>query len=1668
MSPKYKKRVGTSGIRGQLYESKLISLIYFRVKHGASVRDFLLATNMDEVGAFDDICLRVKLKGVEKPLVVFVQAKHRENDNSVLTLSKQDLTQYFYSYLNIRRAFSPLTKGVLFEGTYDAMECLFVMYTTAKDADNSKPYESPVAKHLNDLIATGKSGVRPRYTQKDVEFLSHIVIQDQVATLAGQLAKCLCEHDCRLSMNNELMLCYHVLLAQTVLDVGRIQRRGEDSEHRLAHFRPDFFTASDEFLKLFRDTLVLQLLRNQTLDELQEHALLWSLFSEPSEQVLSELIECVLTYRQGKLHFLREMDDALKQQLFHVNVSPATVEQATNMAAQRILTRKTIKVPVTFGNNDLTIRGQLDVDIEHVLNELTSKIVGLLRDSDPDNVVLDESLGSEFLQLNRGIASAVGNILVRGDNVNSMKFTDEPEALGDLAKRLYDKVRQEIPDINAYRLVVRTKRLPLLSFDMGEDGVNMEVVQRDVTALAVTMAKFLNEEVSLTSLMDDELVLRYHVVLEQKVIDVSDIQQQHEDGEHRIASFRQELFDTDEELLQLFRRTLYIETLKRRKYKDSETSRLLSEFYEDTSDIASLSKLIGNVVTYDNGKLQFVHETSEDFKEQLSRVDVTQLSVDEAIELAAGEILTQMQFQVPAAFGNKDLMIKGKKGLKIERRLNHLNMKISELSVVKIVTVDDSLDDELLRQGLAGAVGNILVLDKETNLLKFVEDDKSLGPVSRMLFQSLLSRLPDMSKYRFDMKAKCIPKLLHTFQDEDNCHFEKTEMSALAQLIADYIYEETDGVMSINDDRLSQYHVILAEQALDVSDIQRDHVGAHRIASFRKEFFDTNDQLMKLFRDKLYLETLKRRKLDESELEIAITTFCQFPTDVTFLSNLIGNVITFQQGKLQLVQDIPEDLKKQLNKVSVTHLQVNQAIELAAREMLTSIHFKVPTAFGNKDLTVTGKSCDATEVLTQLSLRVCELVNSPDVLKLATIDESLGDGLLKPSGGIGGLVGNLLVHDEHTKLLKFTDNSETLEELSKRLFKKLESNMRDLRQYRFAVKAPRFPKLTFDSSDNDRRMAEDFLNRLLYFTSQADETRVGDILKGDIEDNICRKVNNFRVTSDALFLKYHDEIQTWWMAAEGDYLTKKSKKYEIAIEKIVSKPLMTVLSMMHQTKIGNNVEFTFSARVFDALTLASGTVVVTDSAELTVAKLIQRYQRQEHAVLDLEYALNLQANEYNTLCEELRDTDRHKMLIVVCKRKPSDRNWASRLRNVAEAVSDKFTVVATNRGLLEFVQEQFRNMRHVVHDEVANLADLTAASQQSVLKHATAEFQGQEVRLELMLDEESKRYVKGDVLKKVINNELITVSKLIGSLNYEKIKQVYIDRQIGRPNRTPTSLMSLCDVSDDVAVLIARPGMGKSTLLSHLSHRSKILNPNLWIVRVNLLDHSEQFNNWKDHKTDIDVLESLRFLCDVVLSDTARGERTGVELEERGGFVYLRHCAGDDSTAFEIEMFLHYYNTKNMMFLFDGFDEICPHYTREVLTFIKVIKSDFSLRLDPMTKIKGRLIKVIKGPIMWITSGPQENVKKILETQFGPSYELQMFPRPDQDRSTSPDLVTERDRRLEHRTPSLRLSVSKKQGVGSFHTYISIVSGSSLPTNGIGLRHLTILPPLDGDRQRCD
>ncbi|EDS34082.1 conserved hypothetical protein [Culex quinquefasciatus] len=70
----YTKRPGTAAV-GQFYETKLLTMVLFRLLHDQEIDHFYLGNNLDEAGAFDDVVLRTCVGG--KSQVICLQAKHK-------------------------------------------------------------------------------------------------------------------------------------------------------------------------------------------------------------------------------------------------------------------------------------------------------------------------------------------------------------------------------------------------------------------------------------------------------------------------------------------------------------------------------------------------------------------------------------------------------------------------------------------------------------------------------------------------------------------------------------------------------------------------------------------------------------------------------------------------------------------------------------------------------------------------------------------------------------------------------------------------------------------------------------------------------------------------------------------------------------------------------------------------------------------------------------------------------------------------------------------------------------------------------------------------------------------------------------------------------------------------------------------------------------------------------------------------------------------------------------------------------------------------------------------------------------------------------------------------------------------------------------------------------
>lgn len=307
-------------------------------------------------------------------------------------------------------------------------------------------------------------------------------------------------------------------------------------------------------------------------------------------------------------------------------------------------------------------------------------------------------------------------------------------------------------------------------------------------------------------------------------------------------------------------------------------------------------------------------------------------------------------------------------------------------------------------------------------------------------------------------------------------------------------------------------------------------------------------------------------------------------------------------------------------------------------------------------------------------------------------------------------------------------------------------------------------------------------------------------------------------------------------------------------------------------------------------------------------------------------------------------------------------------------------------------------------------------SQRKVLSCKFA-FQETQITFDTIIQENAEYLITPCILQKIVTKEKIEVGRTIWNRTYEEIKYYYVERHLCikrdthkdlfsqskteqlktfnklfplEPNTTKevVKLNTFEDLSGTV-VLIGAPGTGKSSYLTHISIKTKKNNPRIWIERINLLDYTKEFYRWQERKININCIEALKFICKAaVLQKRLRNnfrynfDEIIFDLEIVNGELVLRNYdAIDCSVSFELQLFIYCYNKGNTVFLFDGFDEICPHYKDEITALLKclIIKSSKNKSVDRSSNKQ----------YMWIASRSYKNIIETLQTEFGTSYDLE-------------------------------------------------------------------------------
>lgn len=863
-------------------------------------------------------------------------------------------------------------------------------------------------------------------------------------------------------------------------------------------------------------------------------------------------------------------------------------------------------------------------------------------------------------------------------------------------------------------------------------------------------------------------------------------------------------------------------------------------------------------------------------------------------------------------------------------------------------------------------------------------------PISHKLHYFINTGEEKEDVFQFDYNIREINSLTMFMQQK--C------MKALGKHFLTFILPNSKTHNNIMNNYLMKiYHPALAKNVIEPTGSDANFF----YGKFRENFFDSDDDLLITLKETLYEEIVinqtKKTALSKEEVKKRIRDIVNNPSAQT-ISILIGEVILFDDKSNKLCLDekkISKEYKSKdiheinsiLQKCQVTQVIVNDAINISGKGKLKSLNFKLPHTFGNYDFPKVKKKNRIELIATQFYDLINEAKqrlgeetdnnNEKEIvypLKICISNKNVGpeeEKILKLSqitdtSGIGGTVGNLLQFDKETQTFTFNTNEESLGPNSTQMLQEIRKLTHDdLTRYQFKVKMNNFPRTSFEPNENDKKLAEEFFCKLWFYTNQANEEAVESILKKEIDYhyNVDKSENQFlfRVHSDALFLRFHDEIQKWWKSpSSARYLTKTDTIFDEAKKDIINSPVLTVLNVMFIRSL-KKLDIQFGADAINSMNLEKKFKnknilnILSRAVILSANKIMQLFRKQNnYTFVNLDYVHILPETDKSKLMNELSEMTAV-TLVIICETSLDERhqNTINEMINIYK----ERIILITDKPLHE---KTYQNNEYIAfNDESINLCDLHRDSQTRVLEEFKVCYQGKEVPLKKLIDEGSKTLIHAKFLWSILNKMKIEIGETLDSFKYDEIKDYYVNRSLHLEDEE-YEVNTFNDIEDKIVLITSMPCMGKTILLTHLSLETKKIDPKPWIVRINMSAHHNDFAKWKLHVSHV-----MRFLCKSALKKTDNIKNLNFA-ENANGTVELYRDDLED-ISYELEWFIHFYNQGEIILLFDGFDKIHPHFTKEGIELLLELKR--------------------ANKRMWITSNCY--IVHILERELGASYKLE-------------------------------------------------------------------------------
>jgi len=478
----------------------------------------------------------------------------------------------------------------------------------------------------------------------------------------------------------------------------------------------------------------------------------------------------------------------------------------------------------------------------------------------------------------------------------------------------------------------------------------------------------------------------------------------------------------------------------------------------------------------------------------------------------------------------------------------------------------------------------------------------------------------------------------------------------------------------------------------------------------------------------------------------------------------------------------------------------------------------------------------------------------------------------------------------------------------------------------------------------------EFLRRFRIFYNQADEKEMDCHIKHELQQNMKLPDSELDLT----YMCFIEFVKDWWQNHNYFLKDTNSKEHDI-LEKTKENVRTTLVAkVLDQRKIeidDLSIRYKKSAITDMEMMIGGHKAVLIFATErsttLTTAKIHQMLSATKHVILNLQQLIqyrtevmlawksmfdvlvlesqrsaeNLQDN-FNQISIFLKECDVKKKFIFISSafgniQQTSDLCNTLSTKLTKEYDDWKFTDIVTNTRMSFLEKKVYFQGAEIKLSDIVKKYDvgmLNALDSDSISRLLGNEKLSIGIPIEgtvqyyidrtLLCNEDIKiRFPVQEETNPALNN--IILQELQDIISYRKKE---FDRKT-LPGLTPSTLF---EVEDRVILVTDEPGMGKSTLLTHLARETRKRHPDMWIVRVNINNYTRILNELKKKSCDENDVINL-------LTEAAKVKETDGLYLERRLFDYT--CS----------------STGNMAVLIDGVDEVNPLYTEQVVQILRFL-----------------------------------------------------------------------------------------------------------------------------------